>query len=173
MSNIVIPFQILIAMSFVATVATAIVWDARSFRIPNEISIILVALFVPAALAAPAPINWIGHIGIALAVFAAGVALFHFGLFGGGDVKLLSALSLWMGLSLTPVFLILVGLLGGLVALLLLTLRWALRPLNASLAERGQSLPRVLLPNESVPYGIAIGIAALMVTPRLPLFFPA
>jgi prepilin peptidase CpaA len=97
-------------------------------------------------------------------VFLGGAVLFARGYLGGGDVKLLSAATLWAGPAGTPSLLLLTGVLGGVLALFLLMpfgrqllgmARLLLRqpPLDA---ERGLAVP--------VPYGVAIAGAALIVT---------
>ena len=95
--------------------------------------------------------------GCAAAVFVAGALLFSRGLIGGGDVKLLSAATLWAGPSLTPALLLATALLGGLLTILLLV-PLAMRTVFPADAGDGAA-KRV-----SVPYGIAIAAAALIVT---------
>jgi prepilin peptidase CpaA len=82
-------------------------------------------------------------IGCAFAVLIIGVLCFVGGFVGGGDVKLLTAATLWAGPARTPALLALTLILGGAQALLLL-------------AHPGGP--------GSVPLGIAIAGAALIVT---------
>jgi prepilin peptidase CpaA len=90
--------------------------DALSFRLPNwltlasaVLALILVALTVPDHL--------ILHAGFALAVFVVGLAAFHFNLLGGGDIKWIAALALWIGPHLDFIrFIIVMGLAGGVLA---------------------------------------------------------
>ncbi|MCV2865628.1 prepilin peptidase [Albidovulum sediminicola] len=90
-SGTLIPFVPLIAVAPV--MVTAAWFDLRFLRIPNVLSLILLAAFVLFALAFP-PADLLWRLLVAGAVFAAGMVGFHFRLFGGGDVKLLSALML-------------------------------------------------------------------------------
>ena len=76
---------------------------------------------------------------------------------GGGDVKLLTAATLWAGPGLTPALLIGTAILGGLLTLALL-FPLALRAVFAPAAAAGTA-KRV-----PVPYGVAIAGAALVVT---------
>lgn len=80
-------------------------------------------------------------------VFALFALAFHFGMMGGGDVKMLAALALW----LTPVplvwLLILMSLIGGVLTIVMMVDRWA-RKSQAQL---------------EIPYGVAIAMAAIIV----------
>ena len=72
-------------------------------------------------------------------VFVAGALLFSRGLIGGGDVKLLTAATLWAGPGLTPALLIVTALLGGLLTLALLSplaMRAVFTPADAAPAPR-------------------------------------
>lgn len=99
--------------------------DLTSYRIPNWIPGSIVLLFVAFVLWSrmpPAEILW--HIAAFGAVLIGGMALFARGLLGGGDAKLLAAVSLWMGWcgSLLDLFL-LTGVYGGLLSLAILFCR--------------------------------------------------
>lgn len=91
-------------------------------------------------------------LALALAVFAAGVFLFRFGLFGGGDVKLMAAAALWLGAASVGSFLFATALAGGALALLVLAGRLVIR--EADVSERGASLP----------YGVAIATGGILAT---------
>ncbi|PJI89924.1 peptidase [Sphingomonas koreensis] len=86
------------------------------------------------------------QIGIALAVFALFAAAFHFGMMGGGDVKMIGALALWFPFQPLVTMLIIMSLAGGAITLLMLIDKWL---------RRQTAQPEV-------PYGIAIAIAALL-----------
>jgi prepilin peptidase CpaA len=88
----------------------------------------------------------------ALAVFAAGVAAFHFGVFGGGDAKLLAAGTLWIGAASVWAFLFATALAGGALALGFLI--WA--PLART---AGREVQRIAL-----PYGVAISAGGILAT---------
>ena len=90
---------------------------------------------------------------LALLVFAFFAAAFFLGQMGGGDVKLIAALALW--LPPTPLLwtLIVMSLVGGAVTVaMLLETRWY---------QKGRAI--------EVPYGVAIAIAGLL-TLREPIF---
>ena len=87
------------------------------------------------------------QVGVALIVFAAFVAAFHFGWMGGGDVKMIGALALWLPLQQLAWMLIVMSLVGGVLTVGLMIER-ALRVKTPGQIE--------------VPYGVAIAIAALL-----------
>jgi len=156
---------------YVVPVALAMGWDAVSYRIPNWTVMLLAAGFPVAGLLAPGGVAWLWHLAAAAAVFAVGLGLFVFRLAGGGDIKLLTAVALWVGWERLLELLIGMAVLGGVVVVLLLLARSALPPLLASLpGDRVPALPRLLRPGEPVPYGLAIGMAALVLAPGLGVF---
>ena len=86
---------------------TAAISDLASFRIPNWLTLATAALFFPMAWLTGMPLAEFGwHLLAGLILFAAGFLLFSFGLFGGGDAKLMAAAGLWFGTSQTLPFLV-------------------------------------------------------------------
>ncbi|HYD66408.1 A24 family peptidase [Azospirillum sp.] len=162
-------------MLFAVPLAMAMAWDLTSFRIPNWLTGAMAAAFLPAALLAPdgvAPdgVAWAGHLAAGAVAFAVGAALFALRAMGGGDVKLLGAAALWLGLDQLAMFLLLTGALGGALTLAVLASRQTLPPLLAHLPGGGAvTLPRLLTPGEAVPYGVAIGAAALALAGHVPV----
>jgi prepilin peptidase CpaA len=144
---------------FAGLMLIAAVEDLRRLVIPNAVVLALGVLW-PLQLAAAPTISLTGSAVAALcaaSVFGAGALLFSRGLMGGGDVKLLTAATLWAGPGLTPALLIVTAILGGLLTLALL-FPLALRAVFAPAAAAGAA-KRV-----PVPYGVAIAAAALVVT---------
>lgn len=137
----------------------AAVEDLRRLVIPNTVVLALCVLW-PLQLAASPTISVTGSATAALcaaSVFGAGALLFWRGLMGGGDVKLLTAATLWAGPGLTPALLVVTAVLGGVLTLVLLSplaLRAVFAPTAA--ASAAKQMP--------VPYGVAIAGAALIVT---------
>lgn len=87
------------------------------------------------------------QIGIGLAVFAIGIGLFAMGAMGGGDVKLLGALALWLpGLDMLRLVIIM-SIAGGVLTVIMLV---------------RHKLSKSEVPLE-VPYGLAISLAGLWV----------
>jgi prepilin peptidase CpaA len=113
--------QTIVVTAFGVVMAAAAIEDFRRLIIPNMLPIMLVALW-PIYFAAVAPSFYgaLAAMGCAVAVFIGGAILFSRGLLGGGDVKLLSAATLWAGPSGTLDLLLWTGVLGGALALFLL-----------------------------------------------------
>lgn len=123
--------------------------DARTREIANWKNIVIAVL---------APLWWWVHgmavwpdiamqIGVALLVFAFFAGAFALGQMGGGDVKLIGALALWLPVVPLIWMLVIMSLLGGALTLLLVAEKWIRRG--------GKPL--------EIPYGVAIAIAALLV----------
>lgn len=125
----------------------AAVSDLRHRIIPNWLNL-AIALTAPLAWWAAGLSFWPDialQIGAALAVFAAFAALFAFGAMGGGDVKLIGALALWIDASLLLPLLLIMSIIGGVIATGMLVRK------RLSKAEQ----------NPEVPYGVAIAAAGL------------
>ncbi len=86
------------------------------------------------------------QIALAIGVFAVFAAAFHFGWMGGGDVKLIAALALWLPFGGFVAMLVAMSLAGGAITI-------------AMLAE--QRLRRSKGDIE-IPYGVAIAFAAIV-----------
>ena len=151
-------FHLVPLAGFACLMAAAAVEDLRRLVIPNALVLALGVLWPLQVTTAPVSLgSCAGAILCAAAVFAAGTLLFSRGLMGGGDVKLLTAATLWAGPGLTPALLIATAFLGGVLALALLSplvLRAVFAPVEVAGAVR--RMP--------VPYGAAIAGAALIVT---------
>lgn len=146
----------------------AAISDMLSMTIANRVSIILVAAF--AVIAPLTGMSWhdVGmHFAGGGVVLAVTFTLFAIGGMGGGDAKLLAATSVWMGFSMLLLqYLVLGSVVGGLLTL-------------AIVAYRGSSLSMVTGRNlflrnfanhkAGIPYGLALGIAGLLVYPETPL----
>ncbi|MBY0408057.1 MAG: prepilin peptidase [Rickettsiales bacterium] len=138
----------------------AVLWfDTTRYIIPNWISAALLVAYAFAAYAAPITPDWqmaIAGMGIVLVV---GYALFAFKLMGAGDIKLMTVLALWTGLSNLPDFLFLTGIIGGVLSLVL----WIGRKWLPYLPKKPkkENLPRILQEGAPVPCGVAIALAFL------------
>lgn len=140
-------YGLLIALA-IALVFAAIS-DIRQRKISNWVNGVI-ALGAPAFWFASGMAFWpdvIIQLGLALAVFAAFAGLFALGLLGGGDVKLLGALALW----LTPLafldLLLTMAFVGGAIAIIFVIRRTIWRPKKTA----------------SLPYGVAITSGGLWV----------
>ena len=121
--------------------------DARTREIAN---------WKTAAVALLAPVWWYANgldpwpgmalqVGIALIVFALFLVAFHFGMMGGGDVKLIVALALWLPFPVFLSMLMVMSIVGGIVTLIMM------------IEHRTKKSPGQI----EVPYGVAIAIAGL------------
>lgn len=142
--------------------------DLVSYRIPNWISLAAVALFVAAALVTGMPLAEIGwHFAIGLGALVVGILLFAIGAIGGGDAKFFAAGALWMGPAFILKYCLIFALIGGAFAVLLLVLRL---PAFASRLSAIPFLGQLLKPKAGLPYGVALGIGAMIVIPATPIF---
>lgn len=144
----------------------AAVFDAWKYIIPNQVTFGLAGLFPITAPFLPTPVEWLSHLGAGGAVFAVGMVFFALGRLGGGDVKLVTAVSLWTGFDYLLEFLVYASLAGGVLALLLILGRHLMRARDEA---GGLALPQVLRRGESIPYGLAIAPAAILVGGLLPV----
>jgi prepilin peptidase CpaA len=168
MANLVQLSAMVVAL---AVIVYAMLSDFASLRIPNALTLGLALLFVPAALAAGLP--WrdllIDHLGTAAAMLAVGLVVFARGWMGGGDVKMLVAIGLWTGAGELLPFLVATALIGGGLALFALFLRY---PPGALLLDLIPPLRRGFGDGRKIPYGLAIGAAAILIAPSLDTFPP-
>lgn len=129
---------------------TAAVTDLRARVIANALNL-AIALLAPAywwanGLSVWPDMAW--QLALGVAVFTAFAGLFALGWMGGGDVKLLGALALWLPAGLTLKMLVLMSLIGG-----VLTLAYVIAHRLRSAREGAPE----------IPYGVAISAAALCV----------
>lgn len=159
--------QLLLLAILPALVIVAGLKDLTSMKIPNWISGLLVLGFFPAALALGLPSGAIGiHVAVAVGALLIGMGLFALNLLGGGDVKLMAAACLWLGLSGSGVFVLATAVVGGVFSLALLVGRAWLQPYVG--AGPGW-LVQLMEPKGHIPYGVAIAIGALLAWPASPL----
>src|SRR6478672_3745694 len=106
----------LLILLFLALICWAALRDAMAFRIPNWVSVGMLLLYPLHVLASHAAIDWQSGLITAALVFLAGFIIFAKGICGGGDVKLLSAASLWAGSALLFPLLSVMALTGGVLS---------------------------------------------------------
>jgi prepilin peptidase CpaA len=149
---------------FPVSMVFAAAFDLFTMTIPNRISILLGAGFLLVAPLSGLPVETIGmHVAAGALVLALGFFAFVRGWLGGGDAKLLAAASLWLGFESLDSFAIAVGLLGGLLSCTILAFRVYV---PASLFSGPHWLVRLHGKDNGVPYGLAIGAAALWLYPQ-------
>ncbi|MCK7614067.1 prepilin peptidase [Roseibium sp. CAU 1639] len=131
--------------------------------IQNRVSVLLIAGFALLAIATGMPLqDWGLHaLGFAL-VFVPCFLFFAFGWMGGGDVKFIGAIALWIGYSQELLlFVLLVAVYGMLLTLGLLLMRQ--NAVVPSVLIRQEWFARLHDTKSGIPYGIAISIAGLQV----------
>jgi prepilin peptidase CpaA len=154
---------------FPAAMAFAAAMDMLTMTIPNKVSLLLVAAFFAAAYYAGLSLEQVmWHVGAGVAVLALGFSLFAMGYFGGGDAKLIAASALWIGFGPLFAYFLLIAMFGGLLLLVMLILREYV-PEGSLRAPRW--VLRLQAPETGLPYGLAIGAAALWIYPSTLLFY--
>lgn len=136
-----------------ATLALLLIWgaatDLRSRIISNKLNIVIASLapfwWWANGLSLYPDVAW--QIGLALAVFALFTGLFALGMMGGGDVKMLGALALWLPFPEMANLIIIMALLGGVVTIVTM--------IHHRMARR--------IGKPEIPYGVAIALAGLWV----------
>ena len=156
-----------ILVIFPLCMAVAAFSDLFTMTIPNRVSVILLASFIivaPLAGLGLAEIGW--HLLAGLAVFAVVFVLFALNTMGGGDAKVLTASAVWFGFNDTLiVYMGNVAVVGGALTILILLIRSQRNVITAI----GLPIPRPLLQEKKIPYGIAIGIGGFIAYPSSPL----
>jgi prepilin peptidase CpaA len=139
---------------FAVLLIWAAVEDIQRLTISNWVSLGIVGLYPIHVLTSPVGVDWPWSVVIAFGTFAVGFILFALKMVGGGDVKLLSATSLWSAPALFPSFIMFTAIAGGVVGLVILLRRRRLAPAAADGVVGTE--PAVM------PYGVAIAAGGLM-----------
>jgi len=143
--NIALPILILLLGGLLVSAG---IEDARTREIAN---------WKTAAVALLAPVWWVAsgldpwpdmalQVGVALGVFALFLLAFHFGMMGGGDVKLIVALALWLPFPALLSMLMVMSIVGGLVTVVMM--------IEHRIKKSSGQI--------EVPYGVAIAVAGLL-----------
>lgn len=154
-----------VTAAYAALFIASAVTDVLQLRIPNAFVAALVLLFVFVCIVAPPKSIFWAHVAPAIVVFALAAIPFFFNAFGGGDVKLLAAAVLWVGLPSLGVFFISLAVFGLMALFVFAVMRVQV---VAALAWAGARLgraipvPASLQTGKSIPYGVVIAAAALI-----------
>jgi prepilin peptidase CpaA len=127
----------------------AAIGDLRTREISNVLNSAIALLAIPFWFSLGLD-PWPGmalQVGVALGVFLVFALLFHFGMMGGGDVKLLAALALWLPVGAVLNLLVIMSIVGGLLTLVMM-LRHRMKKNEGEL---------------EVPYGVAIALGGFWV----------
>ena len=158
----------LVLMTFPVAMAFAAANDLLTMKIPNFVSLALVAGFLIVALLTQMPLATFGSsLAIGLAVLGVTFLLFAFKLLGGGDAKLIAAGSVWIGADHIIEYLAFVAIFGGVLSLAILGYRKWIPGTALNLPGWAQ---RLHTPQGPIPYGIAIAAGGLAIFPATDLF---
>ena len=152
-----IDVPLVLILTLAALLVAAGVEDARRREIANWKNA-AIAVLAPAWWWASGLLAWPDmaiQLGAAALVFGLFVAVFAAGWMGGGDVKLIGALALWLPLDALATMLVVMALAGGVVTLLMVA-EGRLRVWRSSTGEAALAAPAI-----EVPYGVAIAFAGL------------
>lgn len=157
-----------LALAAALLVAAALV-DARIFRIPNAISLVLLILFPVYVAVSPVRIPWIHHVVVFLLVLGVGYALYRYKYAGAGDIKLIAVMALWTGPDRVGEFLFITAMAGGALAVALAVLNFV-RNRRRKAGEAAQPIRKI-----PMPYGVAIAVGGLCSLSLLthPLLIPS
>ena len=156
--------ELAVMFCFPAAMCFAASMDFFTMTIPNRISLFLLVLFFLLV-----PFLGFGmqeiltHVLAGVLMFALGFFLFSLGVIGGGDAKIFAVASLWLGFEHLLTFMLITSILGGLMTLCFVFVRQM--PLPFFLSNQGWAL-RLHDVKSGIPYGVALGFAALTVYPN-------
>jgi len=130
-----------------AMIVAAAIWDLRTRTIPNGLNAAIALLAIPFWWASGTVLwpDMVLHIAIAAAVLGLFAVAFAFGAMGGGDVKMVAALVLWLPPTAVIVMLVIMSLAGGVLTLVMVARH------RLSRAEH----------QLEIPYGVAIAVGGL------------
>jgi prepilin peptidase CpaA len=151
---------------FILLMLIAAVSDLRWFKLPNWLVVAVAVLFFPAALATGMSFGLsLWHVLASLLVLLGGFALFSAGFIGGGDAKLLAAVTLWLGWADLPMFLLYTALAGGALAVAMLV--WEVIRTHFDITGNPESsmMRRLVSLRPDLPYGVAIAAGACITLP--------
>lgn len=133
--------------------------DIRSMTISNTHNLIFLLLFFAISpLLFKTQIDLTSHILCFAVTFAVGFLFFIRGWMGGGDVKIITVISLWYGAHDFIDFILYMAIWGGILTLLFLILRQYIFPNYLMQTKWFSKLHRA---DSGIPYGVAIALAAL------------
>jgi prepilin peptidase CpaA len=157
----------LLLLAFIALAAYAAVLDVRSLRIPNIIPLGITALFAARLLVSLPHSAFAAHAMTAAAAISILFVFYLFGWFGAGDIKLVSAITLWTGPTLGLQFLAVFVIAGGIFAAALLVLAKLLQARPGLAAYVPSHRLREWAERRAYPYALPIFAGALWVLPQL------
>lgn len=165
MENLFFLIGVCASASMAGVVVYAMYNDLRVYQIPNWISIFVALAFLPCAATANITlVDFSIHIAVGFLVLVLGMIAFAFRLLGGGDVKLFAALAIWFGWDLVGQFALITAAIGGILGLMIIILR---APFATMIVGAMPWVKSRIFREAPMPYGIAIGVAALVLFPEI------
>jgi len=155
----------LFAIAFFCLCVQAGVKDTMTFTIPNWMNLTFLLLFIPAAFAAKIGWSTAGiHLLLGFIVLIIAYVMHGFGLFGGGDAKMIPGVMLWIGPAGSVSFLFGMAVAGGVLGLIIILAR---RAVPADIAP--VFAQKILTAENGIPYGVAIAAGAFFAAGQSPL----
>lgn len=166
-----VTFSIFLLFAFTFFVVFAIICDLLTYQIPNWVSISLSGLFLvyfcASAMSGLPLMPFLSGFGCGVFILLVGFTLFALNVIGGGDAKFTAVIAMWLGWGLILHYLFLATLLGGVLTVGIFCFRQLVIPLSLLKAN---FIMRLYSKDEGVPYGIALGSAALVMIYEMPIF---
>jgi len=142
-------FSIILLGALAILLLVAAIGDLRSRTIPNWLNGAMACLAIPFWFAADLPFwpDVLLQIAVAFLVFGIFALLFNLGMMGGGDVKMLTALALWLPWGAVLTLLVIMSIAGGVLTLAMLIM--------SRIRKNQEKL--------EVPYGVAIAFGGFWI----------
>lgn len=149
--NLVIGSPLWLLVILLAAVAAAAIEDAVRLRISNLTCLLVLASAIVAMALHGFPLALWQNLVVFVAVLAVGTAVFAAGQMGGGDVKLLACLGLWVDLDAALWLVAATLIAGGVLAVSFIASRPFRKRENGKVASK------------NIPYGLAIAAGACLI----------
>jgi prepilin peptidase CpaA len=153
--NLVATSPVWLIALLAAALAAAAIEDVIRLRISNATCLVVLVAAVVAMALQGFPLALWQNVVVFLVLLAVGTAAFSAGKVGGGDVKLLAALGLWVNFSAAVWLVATIFLAGGVIAMLYVSVGMARR---RSRPRQGKRITQT-----NIPYGLAIVAGAALV----------
>lgn len=149
--------------AFLLLMIVAGVSDVLSRRIPNLLILVVIVSFFLFAHARGLALKDVGlHLVAGFVMLAIAYACFAARLIGGGDAKLLAAVTVWFGLHGSAAFLMMAAISGGALAIVIGF--WSFLKFEADIRDLAHR-NRLAWIRPSLPYGFAIATGAMFAAP--------